>query len=943
MRATVIFSFLILTALPCFGQGSFIIENYSYKDYNAHRQNWAITQDTSGRILFGNNNSLIWFDGVKWFSKHISNNSIIRSLKTSSDGKVYYGTVGDFGLLEYDSLGKLDFRSLKTNVPDSLAFEDIYQIQEHDSALYFQSYKYIFKYYNESVTVIKNESSFSQLSKAGDHLLVRLIGSGLYYLQNDTLKPTPDSEYFAEKQFFSAEDLGDHYLLTSRYSGLSLFDGESITPLNNELSILLANSDLYRTERINEHQIAFATISSGIIIANIDEWSYQTFEESHGLAHNQVHEVFIDHTGVLWAVGENGISRILVNHNVHAINAVSGLPGNIMDVKLVDDYVYIATSNRLYSWNDSTNELKMLPIYFPNSMTVFNKDLIVSSIQGLHHIERNEIKTVSNKYNFRQIIGAEMGSKKLLVAVNENGLTIMKLSKDYEIIEETKSLEKLALSYVGLMDSSIWGLSSWGDVIKFDTEGKEVNRFNMNLPEGAQIRAIGKHKGKLFVGTDVGMFSLTDAGVHLASEINRFFKQGVESTKQFFRFETCDNQLFVYYNRRIIRFDGNKVHESPYQLIGEEEEINSIECVGDDIWFGGNAGIYILGEFTWNYHTNFKTNITSFFTDSDSLIYGGFGIPSREIVLPYSLNELRFNFAATSYIDSERNTYSYKLAGFDADWSNWSLESQKDYTNIPEGDYLFQVKSKNVYGVEGSTDTIAFTILPPWYRTWWAYLFYLFSTLAIMYLAYRIRVQQLLKVERMRTKIASDLHDEVSATLTGISYFAEAVKTDINADKKDHFMNLITESAGDAKDKITDIVWSISPENDDWVIFLSKCRRYASDLVESRNLKYDFRIAERIPGKLDMYTRQHLWMIFKEMITNAVRHSKGTRLDLIMDVEDGIFKMIIQDNGVGFDISSKAFGNGLNNIRKRANLIKAKLELDSEKELGTRWRLEIKL
>ena len=187
----------------------------------------------------------------------------------------------------------------------------------------------------------------------------------------------------------------------------------------------------------------------------------------------------------------------------------------------------------------------------------------------------------------------------------------------------------------------------------------------------------------------------------------------------------------------------------------------------------------------------------------------------------------------------------------------------------------------------------AFTILPPWYRTWWAYLLYLLLTSAILYIAYKIRVNQLLKVERIRTKIASDLHDEVSATLTGISYFAEAVKTNLDVGKKEHFMNLITESAGEAKDKISDIVWSISPENDDWVIFLSKCRRYASDLAESRGLEYDFKIAECINGQLDMNVRQHLWMIFKEMLTNGSAF-KYTRVDVIIDAEHGVFKRLFK-------------------------------------------------
>lgn len=208
---------------------------------------------------------------------------------------------------------------------------------------------------------------------------------------------------------------------------------------------------------------------------------------------------------------------------------------------------------------------------------------------------------------------------------------------------------------------------------------------------------------------------------------------------------------------------------------------------------------------------------------------------------------------------------------------------------------------------------------------------------------YRNKILSALKEERTRIRIASDLHDEVSATLTGISYFAEAIKKDKDEEKQRHFMDMISESAGDAKEKISDIVWSVTPENDDWEKFLSKCRRYASDLLESKEVEYELKIAESISGKLEMNNRQHLWMIFKEMLTNAVRHSQAQRVDIIIDSENHVFKIVLQDDGIGFDTSKETFGNGLNNIRKRAQSMGATLSLDSEPNIGTRCRLELDL
>jgi len=837
----------------------------------------------------------------------------------------------------------LNYQSFVALLPDTIKFDKIFRIEEFDSHIYFQSSDFIFKFYNGQISIIDNKLEFSQLSKAGDHLFVRLKNDGLYRINSDSLLSIPHSKYFKKRQFFSAEQLDDKFLLTTIYSGLALFDGMNIEPLDHPISDFLARSGLYRSERINSNHIAFATLSSGIVIANTDDWSYKVFDESDGLSDNQVYEIFLDSEGVLWAATDDGISKILVNEPILSINSQSGLSDNILQVHQHEDYMYVATTRQLSIWNTKDSKLIELPIRFPFSISESNGRIFVSSISGIYEVSGDNITLIHDKYDLKKIRVIDSGTSQKIVGVNEKGLFFIELNNNTTSITSTQIDTDKSLIDLEIHDHTIWGMSHWGDIIQFDLEGKEITRYNLNLEEGVLARSIGVYAGNITVGTDAGLFSIIEDKVQKREEINSLFELGENDTQQFFRFESCNDHLYVFYHRQIYRFDGEQVYASPYQLIGEQEEIYTIHCVNDHILFGGNAGVYILENITWNYKTDFKTNITNVYLENDSLIYGGFGELQRDVKIKFNENRIKFNFAATSYIDESRNTYSYKLEGIDKNWSEWSSKKEIEYSFVPEGDYLFKVKSRNVYEVEGTIDTFAFTILPPWYRTWWAYLLYLLLTSAILYLAYKIRVNQLLKVERIRTKIASDLHDEVSATLTGISYFAEAVKTNLDVGKKEHFMNLIMESAGEAEDKISDIVWSISPENDDWVIFLSKCRRFASDLVESRGLEYDFKIAECINGHLDMNVRQHLWMIFKEMLTNAVRHSNSTRVDVIIDSEYGMFKMIVQDNGDGFDISSKVFGNGLNNIKRRAERIKAQIELDSELKIGTRWKLEVQL
>lgn len=284
------------------------------------------------------------------------------------------------------------------------------------------------------------------------------------------------------------------------------------------------------------------------------------------------------------------------------------------------------------------------------------------------------------------------------------------------------------------------------------------------------------------------------------------------------------------------------------------------------------------------------------------------------------------------------------LEGFDSDWSEWTTETTKDYTNIPEGNYTFKVRARNIHNKISRAGTFDFTVLPPWYRTFWAYGIYLFIIGGMLYGAHKVRVNRIFREQRIRNRIASDLHDDVSATLSSITYFAQAIRQMKSGEQTERFVELISESAAEAKEKITDIIWSIDPENDDWVNLLSKCRRFASDLLESKNMDYELDIDSDIDHPLDLVLRQHLWLIFKEMVVNAARHSDAQKVEVRLGMQDNILRLVVQDNGAGIEGElAKKSGHGIKNIQKRAKEIGAKLQLETDPEVGTRWIMTLKL
>lgn len=210
------------------------------------------------------------------------------------------------------------------------------------------------------------------------------------------------------------------------------------------------------------------------------------------------------------------------------------------------------------------------------------------------------------------------------------------------------------------------------------------------------------------------------------------------------------------------------------------------------------------------------------------------------------------------------------------------------------------------------------------------------------YILYRYRVHFLLKEERTRTKLARDLHDDLSATLSSISFFSEAAKRE-KSKGPNRFLKRIDESAIEAKERINDIIWAIDPDNDDWESFLTKCKRFSAEMFESKNIAYKIDIDTKAEVYIDIKARKDLWLVFKEIITNLVRHSDSSNAKVTFRSHKDRFSLLVEDDGIGFDTGKKYKGNGLFNIKKRISSISenANLILESEPDKGTRWELTL--
>jgi signal transduction histidine kinase len=241
---------------------------------------------------------------------------------------------------------------------------------------------------------------------------------------------------------------------------------------------------------------------------------------------------------------------------------------------------------------------------------------------------------------------------------------------------------------------------------------------------------------------------------------------------------------------------------------------------------------------------------------------------------------------------------------------------------------------------------IQFRILPPIWQRWW------FVSLAAMlvglaaYRFYRYRVARLIELERVRTRIATDLHDDIGSNLSRIAILSEVATQQV--DKADapviEPLSLIAATSRELVDAMSDIVWAINPDKDHIGDLAQRMRRFASDVFTARNIAFHF-LAPSAEAflKVSADVRRQVFLIFKESVNNAVRHSACTEVNIALRLEGSWLSLTFEDNGKGFDAACVSDGNGLTNMASRAKSLGGTLKIVSNAGAGTAVTLKAPL
>lgn len=310
--------------------------------------------------------------------------------------------------------------------------------------------------------------------------------------------------------------------------------------------------------------------------------------------------------------------------------------------------------------------------------------------------------------------------------------------------------------------------------------------------------------------------------------------------------------------------------------------------------------------------------------------------PHETLDLSYNENNLEVDFTSLSYIHPQFNRYFYKLEGLTDQWIDNRNSNTLLLSEIPPGTYRLLLKA---YNSDGNTNinslSIPIVIHPPYYKSVWFLMGMVIVLGLIINTIIALRIRQLEKVQQMRNKIASDLHDEVGSALSSIRLYSGFMQTEETVHPKmKEVLSKIENTSRESLENMSDIVWSINAKNDKLEKVIARMKQFSDSILQPAGIsvKYDF-YSENI--NISMESRRQLYLFYKEAITNIAKYSEANEVHIQLARKGNEWNLEICDNGVGFEREGVRHGNGLQNMEERALLIGGTAEVVSTPGMGT--------
>lgn len=510
---------------------------------------------------------------------------------------------------------------------------------------------------------------------------------------------------------------------------------------------------------------------------------------------------------------------------------------------------------------------------------------------------------------------------------------------------------------------NLWVGTGYG-LNKLDLRTGKARFFKNNpadpgSPIGNQILCIFRdRRGQLWFCSNKGLSKLVYEG---GKEKFRHYTEasGLPNGLVYGALEDRQGRFWLSTNLGLARFDPLEERFQNYDLsdglMGNEFNMGAFHRSRDGEFFFGGIGMVVSFDpdrLTENRHLP-RVVLTSFRKFDQPVAVDSLMAHGGEVRLKHNENFFTLEFAALDYTNPQKNRYAYHLEGLGGGWVDNGTRRYVSFSNLPPGEYVLHVKASNGSGLwnEAGAFRLPITIQPPFWRTGWFYALVLTAVGLIVWLTYnsrvRKRVKHLLELERValqenervRKMAAQDLHDEFGNTITRISMLTELIKARLNGHGEEiaPLLAKISDNSNRLYQGTKDFIWAINPEHDNFHEIAIRLKDFGDDIFDRTGVAFQAHgITDALrQATLPMGASRHLVFLFKEAMSNTLKHAGATRTSLGFAVHGRQIEVAWSDNGRGFQPNQSGPGNGLHNIRSRAAKIGGWVEIGNPPTGGT--------
>lgn len=905
---------------------------------------YDLVQDNEGYIWLATGYGLNRFDGIRfqnYFEEQGLNSSRIRSLLKDGEGKIWIGSEAGVNYWKADSIYSVPALAPLTNFTVVSIHQDqagnMWFGTDGNGVWQFSDDQRVTQY-TTSNGLVNNRVSAIAESPQGDlwfgtreGITVLREGNFINYKEENRL---PNNRIRDIKV-----DSAGTVWIGSR-AGLIKYEDEKFEQLTTADGLI---NNFIKTITISGDNEIWIGTEEGVSF--YDGTNFKNYSVASGLSTEIMQSSLLDLEGNIWLGTYGGGVNMFLGDYFANFNTEQGLPNNLVTSFTENESgdIWIATfGGGITSLKDGQFDDKGLNMLLPDNQiyTLFTDSkerMWIGMGEGLAYLENGRLRVFSDQEfpypRVRDIMEASDGS--YWISTYDDGIIHYQNGTFEQISSENGLVSNRVLTSVEGDDGSIW-IATYGGITRYKMDEFQSFAIQEGVPNNAVMNLLKDDEGRIWASTFGGITWFDGLRFQGITP-----EDGLPDDVCYFIHQSEDGLYWIGTTNGVVQFDAELYFNSEgrdrnqaFQVLNKEQGLIANElnlgAVYEDsrgyLWFGTVEG---FSRFNPNSYEGNKVppKVHIVGVNASGREYQ----PEEKFTLTHEENYVEIQYAGINFAAPNQILYEYKLSKIDPDWQQTSARSVK-YPSLPPGEYTFKVHARNINGAwSEDIEEVEFIITAPFWMQWWFWVLMLSIVVGIIYLFYNYyRARKMVDIERMRVRIASDLHDDVGASLTEIalqSDFLQAGDADSEFKKS---LEQIGRQCRKIVSSLDDIVWSIDARNDTLGDLTDRMQDYILHTLESKNMtvNYDFEDLQ-MDNKLPVSVKENVYLIFKEAVNNIAKYSDGDRVDIKMQNKNGHFEFLIFDNGTAGE-GTKKTGQGLRNMDMRAKRIGADVTINTD-------------